>query len=268
MHGLGVYTWKIGDKYIGEVRAALRRLSGPAEDSCLSLARLRRTWPAACSCLAQVQRTYAPQHGMRRPRSAARGVVARVERRSVRVAWAPACATCLCDSRAPLSRRCSLGGSTASARTRGARTASTWGSGRKARCMGMASRPTRQVRACDVVEEATGGGGGSAPQCALLCAWHVWRGYIAAHGARVRHLRDARLGRRGLAHSARAACAPARTPASCLLALSTPPPRRIAAPPPRRQATSSRAIGRRASRSSRTPRAKTGPTYYPGSTRR
>ena len=126
-----------------------------------------------------------------------------------------------------------------------------------------------------MVEEATGGGG-SAPQCALLCAWHVWRGYTAAHGASVRHLRDVRLGRRGLAHGARAACAPVRTPASCLLALSSPPPRqpaapphrRIAAPPPRRQATSSRAIGRRASRSSRTPRAKTGPTYYPGSTRR
>ena len=209
MHGLGVYTWKIGDKYIGEVRAALRRLSGPAEDSCLSLARLRRMWPAACGCLAQVQRTYAPQHGTCRPRSAARSTLAREQRRSVRVAWAPACGTRLCASRAPSSRRCSLGGSTASARTRGARTASTWGSGRRARCMGMASRPTRQVRACDVVEEATGGGGGgggSAPQCALLCAWHVWRGYTAAHGARVRHLRDVRLGRRGLAHSARAAC--------------------------------------------------------------
>ena len=105
MHGLGVYTWKIGDKYIGEVRAALRRLSGPAEDSCLSLARLRRMWPAACGCLAQVQRTYAPQHGTCRPRSAARSTLAREQRRSVRVAWAPACATCLCASRA----RCPAG---------------------------------------------------------------------------------------------------------------------------------------------------------------
>ena len=42
--------------------------------------------------------------------------------------------------------------------------------------MGMASRLTRQVLACDVVGEATGGGG-SAPQralmYALLCAWQV-----------------------------------------------------------------------------------------------
>jgi hypothetical protein len=123
MHGLGVYTWKIGDKYIGEVRAALRSLSGPAEDSCLSLARSCHfhvpcpcpcpcpcsmfhvpcpcpcpcsMWPTACGCLAQVQRTYARQHGMCRPRSAACGV-ARVERRPVRVTLA----STLCEWHGP-----------------------------------------------------------------------------------------------------------------------------------------------------------------------
>ena len=214
MHGLGVYTWKIGDKYIGEVRAALRRLSGPAEDSCPSLACAQAhvahsLWLLGASAAylrAAARHLPAQKRSLRR---STRGASLRANSPGplpVRQPW-------------PWSRRCSLGGSTASARTRGARTASTWGSGRRARCTGMASRLTRQVLTCGVVGEATAGGG-SAPCTQGMCR----KGYIAAHGTSVRHLVHARLGRLG-----RARGAPQRV---ALCALQPPSSRHRAAPPP------------------------------------